>query len=120
MSKSPLTSRCRKVRVPILASMGQLSSSTSTTSFTSAASFWAGEQHGRHVQAGQRHVRSDAHAGETWQKLREHHSDFRWRSEEHTSELQSHVNLVCRLLLEKKKKKKKEKKNKIKTNNIHI
>src|SRR5690242_20746764 len=29
----------------------------------------------------------------TWQGL---------RSEEHTSELQSHVNLVCRLLLEKK------------------
>src|SRR6266571_9462406 len=31
---------------------------------------------------------------------------WRWpaRSEEHTSELQSHVNLVCRLLLEKKKK----------------
>src|SRR5690242_21077801 len=28
----------------------------------------------------------------------------RVRSEEHTSELQSHVNLVCRLLLEKKKK----------------
>src|SRR5690242_6320879 len=28
----------------------------------------------------------------------------RWgKSEEHTSELQSHVNLVCRLLLEKKK-----------------
>src|SRR5260370_31703589 len=26
-----------------------------------------------------------------------------WRSEEHTSELQSHLNLVCRLLLEKKK-----------------
>src|SRR5690242_21292772 len=34
------------------------------------------------------------------------------RSEEHTSELQSHVNLVCRLLLEKKKKKKN-------TNNKH-
>src|SRR6266540_2201832 len=34
----------------------------------------------------------DAHAG---------------RSEEHTSELQSHHDLVCRLLLEKKKKKKK-------------
>src|SRR5258706_8969897 len=36
------------------------------------------------------------------------------RSEEHTSELQSLTNLVCRLLLEKKKKKKKvkvEKKN---------
>src|SRR5260370_9086645 len=32
--------------------------------------------------------------------------DFRsfLRSEEHTSELQSHLNLVCRLLLEKKKK----------------
>src|SRR5438477_1574616 len=29
--------------------------------------------------------------------------DHRHRSEEHTSELQSHVNLVCRLLLEKKK-----------------
>src|SRR5690242_21168045 len=32
------------------------------------------------------------------------------RSEEHTSELQSHVNLVCRLLLEKKKKKKQKSK----------
>src|SRR5580698_11579624 len=30
---------------------------------------------------------------------------FPRRSEEHTSELQSHVNLVCRLLLEKKKNK---------------
>src|SRR5580698_2731614 len=43
------------------------------------------------------------------------------RSEEHTSELQSHVNLVCRLLLEKKKKKykykiKKKKKKKKKNN----
>src|SRR5205085_11562094 len=34
------------------------------------------------------------------------------RSEEHTSELQSQSNLVCRLLLEKKKKKKKKKVNK--------
>src|SRR5260370_21223379 len=32
----------------------------------------------------------------------------RSRSEEHTSELQSHLNLVCRLLLEKKKKKHKK------------
>src|SRR5260370_4213226 len=32
-------------------------------------------------------------------------TDRRWlRSEEHTSELQSHLNLVCRLLLEKKNK----------------
>src|SRR3989449_5380997 len=30
---------------------------------------------------------------------------WRWRSEEHTSELQSRLHLVCRLLLEKKKKK---------------
>src|SRR5260221_9241252 len=42
------------------------------------------------------------------------HEQSRWkncemfgRSEEHTSELQSHSDLVCRLLLEKKKKKKK-------------
>src|SRR5438477_5525347 len=33
--------------------------------------------------------------------LRTERAEF--RSEEHTSELQSHVNLVCRLLLEKKK-----------------
>src|SRR6266480_1939679 len=39
-------------------------------------------------------------------RLRRHpaHRVRRQRSEEHTSELQSHVNLVCRLLLEKKKK----------------
>src|SRR5438270_6446311 len=47
----------------------------------------------------------------------------RWKgSEEHTSELQSQSNLVCRLLLEKKKKKKTKKQNKfninIKHNNI--
>src|SRR5437588_2175516 len=36
----------------------------------------------------------------------------RSRSEEHTSELQSHSDLVCRLLLEKKKKKKRKKKTK--------
>src|SRR2546422_4569689 len=33
-----------------------------------------------------------------------HHSNQRGRSEEHTSELQSRLHLVCRLLLEKKKK----------------
>src|SRR5438445_7174903 len=38
-----------------------------------------------------------------------------WRSEEHTSELQSRQYLVCRLLLEKKKKK--QKTIKISTNN---
>src|SRR5438477_4005426 len=35
----------------------------------------------------------------------DHALSIRPRSEEHTSELQSHVNLVCRLLLEKKKQK---------------
>src|SRR5438034_6641300 len=36
---------------------------------------------------------------------------LRKRSEEHTSELQSHSDLVCRLLLEKKKKTNKQKTN---------
>src|SRR2546422_4601898 len=34
--------------------------------------------------------------------------DPQWRSEEHTSELQSRLHLVCRLLLEKKKKSEKK------------
>src|SRR2546421_2059465 len=37
------------------------------------------------------------------------HRSGKERSEEHTSELQSRSDLVCRLLLEKKKKKKKKK-----------
>src|SRR5438034_5672970 len=41
------------------------------------------------------------------------------RSEEHTSELQSHSDLVCRLLLEKKKKKKKTHKNKNTKNKLN-
>src|SRR4051812_49763793 len=36
--------------------------------------------------------------------VHDEHGAAAQRSEEHTSELQSHVNLVCRLLLEKKKK----------------
>src|SRR5690242_21663131 len=44
---------------------------------------------------------SDRGAGRVLARWR---SRGRCRSEEHTSELQSHVNLVCRLLLEKKKK----------------
>src|SRR5471032_3638274 len=49
-------------------------------------------------------------------------ADARGRSEEHTSELQSHHDLVCRLLLEKKKNKinqntHKKKKNKKKITN---
>src|SRR2546422_1847699 len=42
------------------------------------------------------------------------------RSEEHTSELQSRLHLVCRLLLEKKKKKKKQSRYNIKTNVLHL
>src|SRR5438132_10494339 len=40
--------------------------------------------------------------------LSERHGRARHRSEEHTSELQSHSDLVCRLLLEKKKTKKED------------
>src|SRR2546422_8558808 len=39
------------------------------------------------------------------QDQRRHGQEARDRSEEHTSELQSRLHLVCRLLLEKKKKK---------------
>src|SRR2546430_5789790 len=38
------------------------------------------------------------------QRVARRHASKRLRSEEHTSELQSQSNLVCRLLLEKKKK----------------
>src|SRR5260370_31029683 len=47
---------------------------------------------------------------------RPHHSRGNQRSEEHTSELQSHLNLVCRLLLEKKK----ERKTSCPTSNPHL
>src|SRR5205807_3146271 len=46
------------------------------------------------------------------ERLGQRHGGLYLRSEEHTSELQSPCNLVCRLLLEKKKKKKKTKKKK--------
>src|SRR5215469_18910688 len=39
-----------------------------------------------------------------WQRSHSTSAPARWRSEEHTSELQSRRDLVCRLLLEKKKK----------------
>src|SRR5260370_15078335 len=41
--------------------------------------------------------------GRWLQPLAQHPEHSEVRSEEHTSELQSHLNLVCRLLLEKKK-----------------
>src|SRR5947199_2775399 len=42
-----------------------------------------------------------------------------WRSEEHTSELQSLRHLVCRLLLEKKKKKKHQHTKTLRQTNAH-
>src|SRR5438105_5734091 len=45
--------------------------------------------------------------------------DLERRSEEHTSELQSRVDLVCRLLLEKKKKKKNKRRHKQRSEDIH-
>src|SRR5689334_24172726 len=54
-----------------------------------------------------RSVRTDR-----WKYIHNLHPEYvytthidQWRSEEHTSELQSQFHLVCRLLLEKKKKK---------------
>src|SRR5260370_26477267 len=42
------------------------------------------------------------------------------RSEEHTSELQSHLNLVCRLLLEKKKNHDTERSHRVTTSIIYL
>src|SRR5438477_11476933 len=56
---------------------------------------WLREQHGDRVRVEIADVRNRQTSA----------ISTRTRSEEHTSELQSHVNLVCRLLLEKKKKK---------------
>src|SRR2546426_12623130 len=56
---------------------------------------WAG-------RANRKRYRGEAARGMAKERVLPPHS----RSEEHTSELQSPCNLVCRLLLEKKKKKK--------------
>src|SRR2546422_2573188 len=61
-------------------------------------------------------IRLDSHVEEPAQHVhhvvgvhgREHQMARQCRSEEHTSELQSRLHLVCRLLLEKKKKKEKK------------
>src|SRR5690349_21940635 len=50
---------------------------------------------------GRRHQIEAAHRGLLDMRIRQ--GDGAWRSEEHTSELQSRRDLVCRLLLEKKK-----------------
>src|SRR5260370_31921145 len=48
----------------------------------------------------QKYFASIRTASRAWSSNR---SEILLRSEEHTSELQSHLNIVCRLLLEKKK-----------------
>src|SRR5260370_6402334 len=64
-------------------------------SITDAVHSWIGERIGRADSASFPAFQPDAARGTL---------QGRWphRSEEHTSELQSHLNLVCRLLLEKK------------------
>src|SRR2546422_5405608 len=57
------------------------------------------------IGAGALQVRADVADHDPRGLLRQAERD---RSEEHTSELQSRLHLVCRLLLEKKKKKKKK------------
>src|SRR5699024_11601717 len=66
-----------------------------------------GQSHEQHA-INFEHARQDVR-----RKRREFASDFdKWtRSEEHTSELQSRFDLVCRLLLEKKKEKENKNKN---------
>src|SRR5688572_31738954 len=58
---------------------------------------------GRHLGAD---LADDSHRLVTHDVAHRHEGRHDLRSEEHTSELQSQSNLVCRLLLEKKKKKK--------------
>ena len=54
--------------------------------------------------------------GDPTQKDISPYQEYLMRSEEHTSELQSHHALVCRLLLDKKKKKT----NKYKKSKVHV
>src|SRR5206468_5918835 len=76
-------------------------------------------KYGRGVAMHERHRRArvrvdvlDRIHGELWVDHHHYRANFE-RSEEHTSELQSRSDLVCRLLLEKKKKKKNNIKNEI-------
>src|SRR2546427_9509327 len=75
-----------------------------TTLFRSARADPAGAVQGQGSRRG-RHLHHARGPCDACGHLRPHLQP-QWRSEEHTSELQSQSNLVCRLLLEKKKKKK--------------
>src|SRR5690242_21299938 len=86
-----------------------------TTLFRSRTRQAAGQRHGRFPGGTQRAHGEDLPGGRVrGEAAVRSGTQSGARSEEHTSELQSHVNLVCRLLLEKKKKKtqKRKKKNK--------
>src|SRR5436190_14183738 len=69
-----------------------------STLFPYTTLFRSDADHHRHRHDDHRHQRRVLEEG---QELRL--AQFLTRSEEHTSELQSHSELVCRLLLEKKK-----------------
>src|SRR3989475_4838026 len=73
-----------------------------STLFPYTTLFRSGRWQERHHETDPSHPRRHGRAGRA--RARFLHQP---RSEEHTSELQSQSNLVCRLLLEKKKKKKK-------------
>src|SRR5438067_10134960 len=78
-----------------------------STLFPYTTLFRSSRRHRRHAAArvgpADRHARRLRRSGVDIPRGGSSHS----RSEEHTSELQSRFDLVCRLLLEKKKKKKK-------------
>src|SRR5690242_21132881 len=78
-----------------------------TTLFRSAFTGAARARRLRHRQAAGAALSGEREAAGVFVRGRPHRAVLRdgeqIRSEEHTSELQSHVNLVCRLLLEKKK-----------------
>src|SRR5207248_6379123 len=65
---------------------------------------------GQVVETGAVLVSLDVSVEEAELQAEQAQADLELRSEEHTSELQSPYDLVCRLLLEKKKKKKTKKK----------
>src|SRR5690242_21256867 len=78
-----------------------------TTLFRSEFADRRGEPDGRHRHRPRRDAEPVRRRGDDATDRGQHPVVVRERpnrSEEHTSELQSHVNLVCRLLLEKKKK----------------
>src|SRR5207237_7243852 len=57
-----------------------------------------------HAELERKHERNEHRQRQKNHRERFHEAAEDQRSEEHTSELQSHLNLVCRLLLEKKNK----------------